>query len=202
MGESASDEALLDAWRGGDEDAGNALLRRHFMMITRFFERRTVHEVEELVQATFLGCVKSSHAIPPGIPFRAYALGVARNQLLMHIRTRSRRKDGLPLNKDVAAASSLAPSRVAAAREDQRKLLAAMGQLTEEMQTMLELHYWEQLTVREIGAVMAIPEGTIKVRLSQARRLLKDELRKSGGTSIDPEATLTSLRGLSGDPGR
>lgn len=193
MGSPPDDAALLAAWRAGDEAAGNTLLRRHFMTITRFFERRTARDVEELVQATFLACVKSSQRIPEGVPFRAYALGVARNQLLMHIRTSARRRDTPVVDLDPVAPPSLGPSRIAAALEDQQKLRDAMAELSDEMQTILELHYWEQLTVRETSVVMEIPEGTIKVRLSQARKLLRESLVKMGGTSIDAERTLRTM---------
>ncbi len=38
------------------------------------------------------------------------------------------------------------------------------------------LYYYERLSVREIGRILHIPEGTVKSRLSRAKKQLKKEL--------------------------
>ena len=86
----ASDTELLDAWRNGDDKAGNQLVRRHFDALFRFFRSRIDDHVADLVQQTFLGCVESRERIPPE-GFRPYLFGIARKKLLMHLRGSHRR---------------------------------------------------------------------------------------------------------------
>lgn len=50
---SEVDFALLDAWRAGDDRAGNELFERHFDSIHRFFDRKvsTVSDLEGLAKS-------------------------------------------------------------------------------------------------------------------------------------------------------
>jgi RNA polymerase sigma-70 factor (ECF subfamily) len=200
MAERDEDLSLLGRWRDGDRRAGNTLLRRHFAVVTRFFERRVdTDTLPELVQSTFLASVKTRDQVPDGVRFKAYLLGIARKQLLMHIRTRSRKPATDPFVQEPIASSSIGPTRVVAARAEARLLLAAMRTLDEPMQAIVELFYWDDLTTREISEVLDIPVGTIKVRLSQARQLLRERILEMG---VAPELADRSISCLDGQPAR
>src|SRR5690606_10349004 len=54
----SDDLELLAAWRDGDAAAGGRLFRRHFDTLFRFFSTKLDGPVEDLVQDTFLGCVR------------------------------------------------------------------------------------------------------------------------------------------------
>ena len=45
-----SDVELLEAWRGGDPAAAEALLERHFATLCRFFRNKVDAGVEDLIQ--------------------------------------------------------------------------------------------------------------------------------------------------------
>ena len=47
-----TDIQLVDAWRGGDGEAGQALFQRHFDSIYGFFETKCSTEADELTQTT------------------------------------------------------------------------------------------------------------------------------------------------------
>lgn len=53
-----TDDDLLDRWRAGDIEAGEQLFAAHFEGRRRFFTNKR-HEPDELVQATFLACVRA-----------------------------------------------------------------------------------------------------------------------------------------------
>lgn len=69
-------------------------------------------------------------------------------------------------------------SSIAAARERQRLLLLALRQLPLTLQLPLELHYWEGLSMREIGELLDLKPGTVKKRLFTARRRLSDAMNE------------------------
>ena len=54
-----SDLELLDRWCAGDKTAGGDLFARHFDVVYGFFARKVDHDAEELVQETFVACVKN-----------------------------------------------------------------------------------------------------------------------------------------------
>ena len=63
------------------------------------------------------------------------------------------------------------------AREDGGTALAeALSALPEKPRIALELHYIEGYSVRECARMLAVPEGTVKWRLSRGRALLRREL--------------------------
>ena len=55
-------------------------------------------------------------------------------------------------------------------------LLEALMKLPEKPRVALELHYIEGYDVKECARMLGVPEGTVKWRLHQGRKLLKREL--------------------------
>ena len=193
---SSSDFELLEAWRGGDDRAGRVLFARHFDSIYRFFRSKIGEEIaEDLTQQTFLGCVRGRERYRGDASFRTYLFTIARNRLYTHIRDRNRRDAVLEVgDKSVADLGLDSPTKMIAARQEQRLLLKAMRHLPLDMQVALELHYWEGLSVREICEVTGAPSGTIKRRLQRARQRLdeliaelaaSEELRRSTQANFD-----------------
>ncbi|MBD5543806.1 MAG: RNA polymerase sigma factor [Lachnospiraceae bacterium] len=57
--------------------------------------------------------------------------------------------------------------------ENYSDLYEAMGQLKEKQRLVLTLYYYEGYSIKEIGAIMGITQGTVKSRLGRARNQLK-----------------------------
>ena len=55
----------------------------------------------------------------------------------------------------------------------------ALHKLPDKFRQVVVLFYIEEFSVKEIKAILHIPEGTIKSRLSKARDLLKKQLSVS-----------------------
>lgn len=86
-----TDIELLDAWCGGDNVAGDALIRRHFEAVCRFFRGKLGEDVEDLIQRTFQICTVRRRDLAVDGSFRGFLFGVARNLLLDHLRRVYRR---------------------------------------------------------------------------------------------------------------
>jgi RNA polymerase sigma-70 factor (ECF subfamily) len=188
-----TDESLLRAWQAGDVDAGNVLVRRHFSTLYRFFRSRLDHNVADLVQRTFLACVEARDRFPDDADFRTYALGIARNQMLMALRKMHRAARVLETGHATGRAGGASPSEAVAHRQQQRQLLAALRRLPLDLQLLLELYYWEELRLPQIATILEIPHGTVKSRLHRARARLMQELER---LDLDEDAVTSTLRGL------
>lgn len=177
---ATSDAALLQAWRSGDKTAADALIARHGPRLYNFFASKVGRGADDLCQQTLQECVEAHERIEEDggrHSFRGFLFTVARRRLLNHFRSWERKGQRIdPLEHSVA---DLEPgvSEAVAAREQQRKLMLALRRLPVDFQVALELHYWEGLTVAEISRVVETPEGTIKVRLSRARKKLETLLQ-------------------------
>ena len=168
------DAELLDAWREGDRRAGRELFARHIDAVSRFFANKIGEEREDLIQRTFLACVEARDRIRSS--FRAYVLRVARNELYDHFTARMR--GGVdPLTTSVLEAGA-SPSGIVAQRERDELLLLALQRLPLALQACVELYYWEELSMQELGEILDIAPGTAKSRLHRARELLRDDLHR------------------------
>jgi len=175
--DGATDKALLEAWREGDVAAGRELFSRHYRSVSRFFRNKAPADHEDLTQGTFLACLRHRDTIRDGQRFLPYLLTIARNELYTHI-ARVNRSPFDPLLTTARAARTGPATRV---ERDQSscRLRAALRELPLELQTAIELHYWEDLTTVELATVLGRPQGTIKTRLRRARQLLSNKLDQS-----------------------
>lgn len=193
------DEALLAAWQAGDKAAGDVLVRRYFSLLFRFLKPRVAEHTADLAQRTFLAISQSHERIPGGVSFRAWLLGVARNQLLAFGRASARRSlvvGGAPIS---GVAGDATPSEVVAHREEQRVLLRGLRTLPIEMQLVIELFYWENMSREEIAAVLSVETNTVKSRLQRAKDRLRELLPRldpvtGSVTAADLERWAQSLR--------
>lgn len=186
----ATDAELLAAWRSGDRGAGSRLFDRHFSTVRRFFANKCGREVEDLVQATFELCVGAVTRFEGRSTFRTYLLGIANNVLRAHYRSR-----GLDEDDDVSSVedAGAGPSTVLAIRAEHRALLTGLRRIPIESQVLLELYYWEQMSGRELGKVLRVPEDTARSRLRRAKILLTEALTKLEEEPGLIESTATDL---------
>lgn len=188
-----SDERLLEAWRAGDDDAGERLVARHFDAVYRFFWGKDPEHLSDLIQRTFLASARTRDRIPDAVPFRAYLLGIARIELLAHRREVARARRLVEPGSATGRSPKTSPSALVARKEEQWLLLRALRRLPLDLQLTLELFYWEDMKVREIAVVLGVPDGTVKSRLARARELLEKKIRQLAHSNATAENTLENL---------
>jgi RNA polymerase sigma-70 factor (ECF subfamily) len=182
-----SDLELLERWRGGDKQAGEELFARYFEFMYRFFDTKCDREIDELVQRTFLACVKSRDQFRGHASFRTYLFAIARNELCRFYRQRRRDHDRFDGELTSVAELITTPRARLVRNEAHRQLMDALCSLPIETQTLLELHYWEDFDIGALAAIFRAPEVTIRTRLHRARRTLEEKLR---GSTTDTSRSL------------
>lgn len=191
----------MQAWRRGDHDAGRRLVERHFDSVYRFFANKVPDGVDDLIQQTFEACVRDASSLRDDGSFRAFLFTIARRRLAADLdrRIKSRSRDaGLD---DSFAVEQLSPGTVVARKDEDRLMLRALRQIPLDLQIALELHYWENMSSREVGEVLGLADGTVRSRLRRGRSLLLGtlaELAREGGhrpsTSDDLERWARRVR--------
>lgn len=189
------DFELLDAWKGGDKAAGNALFQRHFDSVCRFFRNKVGEGVDDLIQRTFLACVESRDKFRKEASFRTYLFTLARNELYAHFKRSHRQRERVdPL---VTSVHDLGPSPTAlvAQKKEQRLLLEALRRIPVDHQITLELYYWEGMSAAQLGRVLETPEGTIRTRIRRAKSLVEAALRDLDASPEQLRSTLADIEG-------
>lgn len=91
-----------------------------------------------------------------------------------------RRDDARRTGRELSAPHSPAAATVeelALSREFERHLWAAVDRLPERLRVVVLLTAVHGQALHEVAALLAVPEGTVKSRLHQARKVLAEKLR-------------------------
>lgn len=190
-----TDEALFGNWVDGDAAAGEALFRRHFDALLRFFRRQLGVDFQDLVQQTFLGCIEARARHKEIVNFRAYLYGIARNKLYKHLRRRS----GQPVHvicKSSVADLAPSPSRLLGERQEAAVLVDALTRLPLEQQLALYFYYVDDMTAPQVGAALGglgVPavRGRLRRALAALRKLIaKPVVRPDAEAQAQANATI------------
>lgn len=185
------DADLLQAWRQGDNRAANELLRRHFPSLHRFFRSKLDRDVDELIQRTMLACLAGQRQFRGESSFRTYVLTIARHELYRYFRTRRSADADFGVSSAVDLGAS--PSVILGERRRQKIILLALRRLPLDLQVVVELHYWEDLTGPQIAEVLEIPVGTAKTRIARAKALLSELVPEMFGSEEATAQTIDNL---------
>ena len=177
--EECSEETLLDLWRAGDRDAAGELLRRYRPLLGGFFRRRTMQNVDELVQRTLVACVHAITNFEGRSSFKSFLLGIARNQFLVSLRSNRLRERPV----SISTFPEDSPSQLVASKEELRILAAAMDATSPPFRQVLKMFYWDDLSVEEIARTLDVPAGTVKSRLGRGRSMIKARIIEAAGTT-------------------
>ncbi len=191
VNEGETDQLVFQA-QNGDESAKAQLLMRHQdrlkRMIAVFLDPRVSPRVDpsDVLQETLVAAAKRmknyQHNMPGG--FYPWLRQIAKDRIIdahrCHIRAGKRsveREIRDPSYMSAASASRLAdrmvsnetsPSAHAGKKERRGKILAALNLLPDSYRELLLMRYMEQLSVKEISAVLCDTESAIKSRLWRA----------------------------------
>jgi RNA polymerase sigma factor (sigma-70 family) len=166
--------ALIRRIAAGDRDALAALCARYqtavFYYLVRLLGDRAL--AEEVFQDTLVAVWRSAGTFEGRSSVQTWLVGIARRQA--HNSTRRRvlpRADVAEL--EVLPAADPEPEDVALAGARREELAAAMARLTPAHREVLVLTFVHGLSYPEMARLVGVPEGTIKSRLSNAKRALR-----------------------------
>ena len=129
---------------------------------------RNVHDAEDLYQDTWLKALDKLDQYDPARPFEPWIARICVNTYRSALRRLARSPlRPFPEDLDVPAPE----------REDYGPLYEAVGRLPEKLRVTVVLYYFRDLDAAETAQALGVPQGTVKSRLSRARKLLKEALR-------------------------
>lgn len=171
-----SDRECAERARDGDRGAFAILVRRHQDGVHRFV-LRMVGSRDEALDLTQDAFVRAWQALPqwePEAQFRTWLFRIASNAALDALRRR--RLVGFePLDEAFeAAADEPDPEKRLELKQRVAALEASLAKLSAQHREILLLREVENMSYEEIGAVLALSEGTVKSRLARARAALAE----------------------------
>lgn len=127
---------------------------------------------EELLQDTLVAVWKSAHSFEGRSSVLTWLIGIARRQAHNTLRQRKPPAADISELEDLPA-SDLEPEAFALASVARDELVRAFHRLAPVHREVLALIFVQELSYQETATVLEVPVGTIKSRLSNARRALR-----------------------------
>ncbi len=206
LAEEQVSEDLLLRFQLGDRTAFEAIVGRYQAPLTRFFYRLCWDQdrAEDFAQDVFLKLLRGAPNYRPRGRLSTFLFRIATNRWIDHYRAqrprpalysldRSDMDDDTPILDRVPAEEAPA-SQVLDRDEEKQRLRRALSRLTLPHRLVFELAVYQNLPYREIADLLEIPEGTVKSRMHNAAKSLKQllaapqdgECRGPGGGSGGP----------------
>ena len=173
-----SDEILIQKIAKGDAQAFGKLVERYQHRLVRFAERMLgdADTAQDIAQETFLRLWRVRSRCPAPADLNCYLLQIARNLCLDSLRSHhpaeilDERTESLPTSEEGIAASVQAKTLAELVR-------CSVRALPEPQRVVFILSHYEELSYREIAAVVGCPIGTVASRKFQAVETLRRRLK-------------------------
>ena len=176
--EPPRDEGLVDRVRAGELEAMDQLVSRHHGSVYRVALGilRDEDSAADVAQETFLKAMRGLKGFRGDASFKTWLLTIAANEARGVLRRAGRRKE-LALETVGPVPSLDAPvDETMEVAEDVSRVMEALPDLPEKQRQAVTLRIFEELSFREIGAVIGSSEGAARVNYYHGIRRLREIL--------------------------
>ena len=176
-----NDVELIESILSGDENAFAALVRKYQRQVHALVWRKIgdFHIAEELTQDIFLKVYEKLGTLKDPRCFASWLYRIATRQCLAWLRkrrmeTQSLEETDIKQIEKMTYSQYIAEEQAAAATEARRDIAQKLlTRLPESERTVVTLHYFGEMTCKEIGEFLGVSASTVKSRLRRARHRLK-----------------------------
>ena len=190
-----SDVDLVARARQGDPAAFGELVERHRMAVYRaaLAALGSHADAEDAAQDAFLLAFRRLDTFRGDASFKTWLLTIAWHQAINHRRSLGRvwRRMVVPKDQEEmesvlenVAAAGPTPEGATAHHQLRRELERAIRSLSPKLRDALLLAQSGEYSYDEIGTMLGAPLGTIKWRVSEARRVVRAKLQQRGYVDV------------------
>ena len=179
--QATSDEMLLESIAAGEKSAMHVLYARHNVRVYRFILRivSDTSVAEDLVSQVFLDVWRTAGQFEGRSQVSTWMLAIARFKALTALR--NRRHEDLDQDEVLQIADNGDTPEAAMARSQTSSALrAAIAKLSPAHREIIDLVYYHEKSVEEVGQIIGIPQATVKTRMFYARKHLGELLKEAG----------------------
>jgi len=178
-----TDETLICLALSGQQEAYTMLVHRHERLL-RFVLRRYLTDedtIREVVQDAFVRAFGALPGFRGDSKFSTWLTRIAISQAMNRLRSKRHAAwDALEGTRLQREADEYSHEKALEKRETSQLLRRVIRQLGPNDATALELFYFREQSIEEIGQITGWTASNIKSRLSRARQRLQDALCREG----------------------
>lgn len=159
--------------------------RAHGRAIYRFIARRvrSAEDAEDILQSTYLGAWENRMSYRGTAQPKTWLTAIALNVVRNHVGRASDYRFVIERFDDHEneLVDTRAPDRCMSVKQTFLRFLEFAQSLSVEQQRMLELLFIDNVSYVEVAAILGIPVGTVRSRLSRLRSKLDRHFERTGG---------------------
>lgn len=182
----AADAALVQRLVTGDEQAFDELYRRYSGLLYSYI-LRLIHEpplAEDLLQEVFVAAWNGAAGFRGPAGVKTWLFHIAHNRTVSWLREHHRTL----VYEDLRISSQEdGPEQALLDTLRSDRMKRALDGLSPEHRAVVELAFYQDLPYGEIALIVGCPVGTVKSRMSYARRYLSHILRDLGRDEEPPD---------------
>lgn len=166
----------------GDADAFAFLVETYETSVYRLALRMcgNAHDAEEVAQEAFVAAWKGLPAFRGESKFSSWLYQLTTNAAIDFLRREKRHRAAVPMEDEPEPATPDTPQQAVEESEVRQALQQALDTLTPEHREIFLLRQMRQLSYEEIGRLLGLESGTVKSRLSRAKKQLREILTQKG----------------------
>lgn len=148
---------------------------------------RRADVADDLAQETLLRGFRSLNTLNDPVKIGSWLMGIALRAALDWLKAKERTTVPFSVlgGEPPERGYSPPPEDAVFQADDRRRLLAQIEDLPEVYRQVVMLYYYDDLTYRDLAALLGVSTATINARLTKARELLRDRLTEK---TYKPEA--------------
>lgn len=175
----------LDPEQRQERDAlFRTLVQAHGTRLQRFIIKNIGHagDAEDLAQQAFLEAVRSYETFKGQSELSTWLYGIAMNLVRNHLSRAPHRRYTFSSDDELEdmAADTLSPAQAHEQTQHMQHLQSALAELPQAMREVLLMVGMDELSYEEAAALLTVPVGTVRSRLSRARSTLRTKLQARG----------------------
>lgn len=178
---------IIDRCKAGYSDYFEILIKNYEQSLYKYcyYLTGSEEEAKDLFQNTWLKVITKIHMYSEKYTFKNWLLSIATNTYKDWYRKQKRwskklkryfTTDTMETELLSIPSETLLPEDECILDESSEQLRQAVLALKHHYKTVILLFYFEEKPIKEISFILDIPEGTVKSRLNQAKKMLKQEL--------------------------
>jgi len=183
--QATSDEMLLASIADGGRTSMHVLYSRHNVRVYRFILRivRDTSLAEDLTSQVCLDVWRTADQFEGRSQVSTWLLSIARFKALTSLR--QRRHEDIDQDEMLEIADHADTPEALLDRSTTSAILrACIAKLSPAHREIINLVYYHEKSVEEVGQIIGIPQSTVKTRMFYARKQLAELLRGAGIDSL------------------
>ena len=175
-------ELLVKKTLAGNKKAFESIIEAHQRLVSHIVFRmvQNAADQEDICQDVFLKVYQNLKGFQFESKLSTWIAKIAYNACLSFLEKKRVPlfNDLMPEEKSIETVSdcSYSPDQAVEGKEASALLRTEIGKMPVHYRTILTLYHLDQMSYKEIGETMELPEGTVKSHLFRARKLLKERL--------------------------